>query len=283
MPKRKPPKRVADKITLQTREEIAKMTLMNNNFMNLALEDNISCVEEMLRVILEKQDLVVRTARTQKFFQGFKRSVYLDIFAEDSNGVLYNIEIQQADEGADPRRARFHTGMIDVHNLKAGQDFKKLPECYVIFITLNDVLDKYIDGSMKSFDDGSHLIYINGSAKDNGTEVGKLVHDLRCTKADEMFFPRLAARIKFLKEDERGVKIVSDYFAKREAKAVKEAVEEAVRKAVIATEKKDAKAQKKEKESMVLNLINLGKLSLEEIAECSGLTLKKIRMLATTL
>ena len=106
---------------------------------------------------------------------------------------------------------------------------------------------------------------------------------MRCTKADEMFFPRLAARIKFLKEDERGVKIVSDYFAKREAKAVKEAVEEAVRKAVIATEKKDAKAQKKEKESMVLNLINLGKLSLEEIAECSGLTLKKIRMLATTL
>ena len=279
MPKRKPPKRVTNRITLQTREEIAKMTLMNNDFMNLALEDNIPCVEEMLRVILEKQDLVVKTARTQKFFQGFKRSVYLDVFAEDSNGVLYNIEIQQADEGADPRRARFHTGMIDVHNLKAGQDFKELPECYIIFITLNDVLGmnqtiytiKYIDWSMKPFDDGSLLIYINGSAKDNGTEVGKLVHDLRCTKADEMFFPRLAARIKFLKEDERGVKIVSDYFAEREAKAVKEAVKEA------------QKAQKKEKENMVLYLINLGKLSLKEIAECSGLTLKKVQMLATTL
>ena len=208
------------------------MTLMNNNFMNLAQEDNIPCVEEILRVILKKQDLVVKTARTQKFFQGFKRSVYLDVFAEDSNGVLYNIEIQQADEGADPRRARFHTGMIDVHNLKAGQDFKELPECYVIFITLNDVLGmkrtiytihKYIDGSMKPFDDGSHLIYINGSAKDNVTEVGKLVHDLRCTKADEMFFPRLAARIKFLKEDERGVKIVSDYFEELRTKALKQA------------------------------------------------------------
>ena len=276
MPKRKPPKRVANRITLQTREEIAKMTLMNNDFMNLALEDNIPCVEEMLRVILEKQDLVVKTARTQKFFQGFKRSVYLDVFAEDSNGVLYNIEIQQADEGADPRRARFHTGMIDVHNLKAGQDFKELPECYVIFITLNDVLGmnqtiytihKYIDGSMKPFDDGSHSIYINGSAKDNGTEVGKLVHDLRCTKADEMFYPRLAARIKFLKEDEKGVKIVSDYFEKLREKAVKEAVE---------------KAQKAQ-ERTVLNLINLGKLSLKEIAECSGLTLKKVQMLATTL
>ena len=43
MPKRKPPKRVVNKITLQTREEIAKMTLMNNDFINLALEDNIPC------------------------------------------------------------------------------------------------------------------------------------------------------------------------------------------------------------------------------------------------
>ena len=266
-------KRVVNKITLQIREEIAKMTLMNNDFMNLALEDNIPCVEEILRVILEKQDLVVKTARTQKFFQGFKRSIYLDVFAEDSNGVLYNIEIQQANEGADPRRARFHTGMVDVHNLKAGQDFKELPECYVIFITLNDVLGmnqaiytihKYIDGSMKSFDDGSHLIYINGSAKDDGTEVGKLVHDLRCSKADEMFFPRLAARVKFLKEDEKGVKIVSDYFAKREAKAVKE-------------------AEKKAQERMVVNFIRLGKLPLEEIAKCSGLTVKKVQMLANTL
>ena len=108
--------------------------------MNLTLEDNVPCVEEMLQIILNKSDLVVKTARTQKMFQGFKRSIYLDIYAEDSKGVIYNIEIQQADEGADPRRARFHNGMIDVHSLKAGQDFHGLPECYVIFVTLNDVL-----------------------------------------------------------------------------------------------------------------------------------------------
>ena len=94
MPKCKPLKRVVKRITLQTREEIEKLSLMNNDFMNLALEDNIPCVEEILRVILGKQDLIVKTVRTQKFFQGFKRSVYLDIFAEDGNGVLYNIEIQ---------------------------------------------------------------------------------------------------------------------------------------------------------------------------------------------
>ena len=281
MPEHKAKKRVIKKITLQTREEIQKLTLMNNAFMNLALEDNVPCVEEMLRIILSKPDLVVKTARTQKMFQGFKRSIYLDIYAEDSKGVIYNIEIQQADEGADPRRARFHNGMIDVHSLKAGQDFQELPECYVIFITLKDVLGlnktiytihRYIDEELEAFNDGSHIIYINGSAKDDGTEIWKLIHDLRCTRADEMYFPRLAARVKFLKEDQEGITMVSNYFEELQAKAVKEAEEKATK-----------KAQQQEKENLVLNLLTLGKLTLEEIAKCSGLTLKKVQMLANTL
>lgn len=273
MSESKEKKRIAKKITLQTREEIGKLSLMNNAFMNLALENNIPCVEEMLLVILCKSDLVVKRVQTQRMFQGFNRSIYLDVFAEDSKGILYNIEIQQSDEGADSRRTRFHTGMIDTHSLKAGQDFKELPELYVIFITRNDVLElnqtiytihKYIDVSFKPFNDGSHIIYINGSAEDDGTEIWKLVHDLRCTKADEMYFPRLSARVKFLKEDEKGVKIVSNYFEELQAKAVKE-------------------AQKKEKETIALKFLKLGKLTFEEIAKCSGLTLKKVQMLANTL
>ena len=87
--------------------------------------------------------------------------------SEDSKGTRYNIEIQQSNDGADLRRARFHMGMIDIHSLKAGQDFKELPECYVIFITQEDVLKcektvytihKYIDGDLVPVDDGLHTI-----------------------------------------------------------------------------------------------------------------------------
>lgn len=87
-------KRKRIKISLETREQISKLSLMNNAFMNLALEDNIPCVEEMLRVILGKADLSVKTVRTQKMFQGFSRSIYIDVYAEDSKGIIYNIEIQ---------------------------------------------------------------------------------------------------------------------------------------------------------------------------------------------
>ena len=274
--KHKSRKRMKIKIKPETLEQIQQLSLMNNAFMNLALEDNIPCVEEILRVILGKSDLIVKTARTQKMFQGFRRSIYLDIYAEDSKGTRYNIEIQQSNEGADPRRARFHMGMIDVHSLKAGQDFRKLPECYVIFITQEDVLrrgktiytiHKYIDDDLEAFNDGS-----NGAAKDDGTELCKLIHDLHCTNADDMYFPRLSARVKYLKEDEEGMATVNNYFEELQAQAVMEAEKKA-----------EKRAEKKAKESLVLNLIELGKLTLEEIAKCSGLTLKRVQVLAKTL
>ncbi|MCR4818712.1 MAG: PD-(D/E)XK nuclease family transposase [Fretibacterium sp.] len=96
-------------------------------------------MQEMLRVILGKDDLIVKKVRTQHFLKGFARFVYLDVYAVDSEGTIYNIEIQQEDEGADLRRPRFHGAMLDTHALKAGQDFKELPERYVIVITRNDV------------------------------------------------------------------------------------------------------------------------------------------------
>ena len=79
-----------------------------------------------------------------------------------------------------------------------------------------------------------------------------------------MYFPRLAERVRFLKEDEEGVVAMSDYFEEREKKAVE-------------------KAQKKSQESMAIRALKLGKLTLEEIAECTGLTLKGVQALEAAL
>ena len=70
MPERKAEKRVIKKITLETREEIQKLTLMNNAFMNIALEDNVPCVEEMLQIILNKPDLIVKNSANAENVSG---------------------------------------------------------------------------------------------------------------------------------------------------------------------------------------------------------------------
>ncbi|MBQ7734172.1 MAG: hypothetical protein IJT58_09170 [Synergistaceae bacterium] len=114
-----------------------------------------------------------------------------------------------------------------------------------------------------------------------------------CLEADNMYFPNLAERVRFFKKDDAGMIQVSTYFEEREAKAVEKAVAKAVReerravkeankaakeanKALKETEKK-AKA---EKESLVMKLIELGKMTREEIASCTGVTLRRVQFLA---
>ena len=70
------------------------------------------------------------------------RSIELDIYAEDKEGKIYDIEVQRADSGADVHRARFHSSMLDTKMLKAKQKFKEIHDSYVIFITENDYMKK---------------------------------------------------------------------------------------------------------------------------------------------
>ncbi len=57
----------------------------------------------------------------------------------------------------------------------------------------------------KQFDDGEHIIYVNGSDKNASTELGKLMHDFFCTSPDDMHYKELANKVRYFKEDEKEV------------------------------------------------------------------------------
>ena len=121
--------------------EIEQYRLMDDDFMSKCLENAPECIELILRIILGKEDLKVVKSQTEypiKSLQG--RGVRFDVFARDSEGREYDIEIQRADHGAEPRRARYNSALMDANALKSGEDFGKLRDTYVIFITENDVM-----------------------------------------------------------------------------------------------------------------------------------------------
>ena len=59
----------------------------------------------------------------------------------------------------------------------------------------------------EAFQDEAHIIYVN-SRKQDDTELGRLMHDLHCKKADEMHSPVLAKRVHELKETQKGVELM---------------------------------------------------------------------------
>ena len=185
------------------KETIKNLTVMSDILARNVFKDKNAC-EYVLRIILEDKELTVIDNETQMDFRNMHgRGVVLDCVAKDGSGRVFNVEIQQDDEGAHPKRARYHLGMMDSNVLDTGKNFDRLPETYVIFVTLKDALgcglpiahiDRIIRENGKEFGDEEHFIYVD-SSKDDGSELGRLMHDFRA----------LADRVHELKETEKGV------------------------------------------------------------------------------
>lgn len=194
------------------KEKIKHFTIMNDIFMRNVLKKK-ECTEYILQVILQK-DLKIVNQTLQKDYKNLQgRSAILDCVAKDTKDKQFNIEIQGDSEGASPKRARYHSGLLDMNTLNPGEPFDLLPETYVIFITREDILgdnlpiyhiDRQISETEEIFDDQQHIIYVNSKKQDN-TELGRLMHDLHCKEADTMYSSILSARVRELKETAKGV------------------------------------------------------------------------------
>ena len=188
---------------------LSELILMDDIFMRIVLKDR-KCTEFILQTILQKPDLKVKTQSIQSDLKNLQgRSLILDCFCSDTKGTVYNIEVQNDSHGASPKRARYHSALIDMHILKKGKTFETLPESYVIFICAKDILkenkqiyhiSRIIQESGKKFPDQAEIIYLNTS-KDSENELGKLIEDFYTKDPKKMHSKVLAKRVADLKEN----------------------------------------------------------------------------------
>ncbi len=189
------------------------LTIFHDIFMRNVFKQK-ECTEYVLQIIMGKRDLKVIDQVIQMDFKNLQgRSAIMDCVALDNKGKKYDIEIQQAGENADPKRARYYSGLMDMNTIDPGEDFTSLPESYVIFITRDDTLgydkpiyhiDRIIREVEEDFKDESHIIYVNSSRRDN-TELGRLMRDLHCKDSKDIQSSVLAQRVFELKETQKGV------------------------------------------------------------------------------
>ena len=214
-------------------EKIKQLRLMDDTFFNSCFDGNIPCMEVVLRAVMGNDRLRVTEVITQQSVPNlYGRAVRFDALATDGE-TIYDVEIQRSDEGANPRRARFNSSMIDSREVSKGTLFPDLPETYVIFITEHDVwkrgkplytVRRTFEDTEEVFNDGTHILYVNGECQ-NESPLGRLMHDFFCSDPNDMYSDVLAERVRFFKEDEKGVaamcnvmkEIYDDGFASGEA------------------------------------------------------------------
>ena len=162
-------------------QRLRSLCLIDDGFMNACFDGYTEGAELLLRIILNKPDIHVKSVKTQRRMKNLLgRDICLDIDADDETGKEYSVEVQRADKGADRKRVRYHSSILDAHLLQPGDDFSNLPDTFVIFITENDVIGKgkplyrierRIEETNETFDDGGHIVYVNGADKDASSEL----------------------------------------------------------------------------------------------------------------
>ena len=260
----------------EVREVVRKLRPIDDTLFRKMFNENIELTQFVLRIFLDKPDLVVENVNTQfdlKKLMG-ARSLVLDAYATDSEGKKYNIEAEKTEDRADPHRARYHLSALDTENSKTCKEPKDLPMTYVIFITEKDIfkanepiypIERVNLKTGKLFNDGEHIIYINASYKDDTTMLGKLLHDFMCRDPKDMVIPEISECANEWKNTKEG----EDLMCAEVEKYAKEKAEKAAEKAKLQNSIETA-----------MSLLKLGKLTVAEIGLSTKLSVEMITQLA---
>lgn len=197
---------------------IQRFCLLDDAFMTAVFQDNLECVDLVIQIILNNPNLHATNVVTQDTIKNLRgHSVRLDIHAF-ADGQEFNIEIQRAAEGP-PNVVRVTTAALwtrtpwrpaqTTKNSLNPMSFLSRKRTYLKLGQPIYMIKRTIRGSDVTFNDGSHIIYVNASITDTTTPLGKLMHDFRCMCPEEMYYDILAKHTGYFKWDGKGDKKMS--------------------------------------------------------------------------
>ena len=132
-------------------KDLQEMNLVDDFLVN-SLTSHKTYGESASRYILKcifRRKIGKLTVVPQRFLCGENtgdHGIRLDVYLDEEAGELFDMEPDQNDSRAEkeslPRRVRFYHAKIDAGNLAAGEDYGKLRNVVVIFITTYDPFDR---------------------------------------------------------------------------------------------------------------------------------------------
>lgn len=108
---------------VMSEKELCKPLL--ENILNIKIRDI---------VYVDYEETIQMTAKS--------KGIRLDIYVEDDNNTVFNIEMQTTTYKELPKRSRYYQGIIDLNMIEKDESYDILKESYVIFICTFDFFEK---------------------------------------------------------------------------------------------------------------------------------------------
>lgn len=199
-------------------KELKELNLTSDLLSSVVFEDT-AAIQDVLRILTGISDLKILRVEPQRSLRNlYGRSSILDIWAEDSRGNQYNMEIQIAENEDHLKRSRFIQSRIDSRSLGSGVGYDELPDLYLIFVTEKDFLNvrtgitriiRIIKGTDRQIENGVHEIYANLEYPAEDEEITRLLQFIGDTNNPEISrdgFQNLSERVEYLKNETGGAR-----------------------------------------------------------------------------
>ena len=215
--------KTGDKMTLEEKkEQVRNFRPIDDTFFEV-LADDIGVCQEMLRIILEDEKLIVKDVIVQSSERNlYGRSVRLDALCILGNGKKCNVEVQRSNKDHHLKRVRFNASVITVRDSQKDKKFEKTIDLIVVYISEFDIfkrgrviyhVDSVIRETQEKVDDGLERVFVNTAVKD-GTTISKYMDCFLQKEIDNAKFPKLTNRVHYLKHEEGGVNAVCEIMRK---------------------------------------------------------------------
>ena len=178
------------------------------------LTANPELCREMLELILDFKIREVRLAQGQKAvdltYDG--RGVRFDVYAEDAENTLYDIEMQVKVEKQIPKRLRYYQGMIDLNTLDSGKPYSELKKTFIIFICLEDpfganlpiyhIRNMCVEDRTVEFRDDAEKVILNAAGTREGLspKVAAFLDYIQGKSADSDFTEKVEKAVEEARE-----------------------------------------------------------------------------------
>ena len=181
---------------VMSEKELCKPLL--ENILNIKIRDI---------VYVDYEEIIQMTAKS--------KGIRLDIYVEDDDNTVFNLEMQTTTYKELPKRSRYYQGIIDLNMIEKGESYDILKESYVIFICTFDFFEKgrsvyefenvCLEDSEIKLNDGTHKIFLNtkGDKSDINKELKSLLEYFDGSEPESELTRRIDRKVIAARKNER--------------------------------------------------------------------------------
>ena len=192
-------------------KDFDQITLKDDFMFFSVMSDKAFCKELLERILdIKIKKLVYVAGQDTKKDSYDGKGVRLDIYTEDSENTVYNVEMQAGKSTNLPKRSRFYQSAIDLNQLHAGMDYDALKNTIVIFICTFDVFKKdFLKYTFKNICMEDKELALNDATT-------KVFVNTTATLDDENLNSKLVSLIKYINSE-----TITDEYTKKLDEAVR--------------------------------------------------------------